>query len=87
MSKSLGDPSETPRDDILTTPRYTIIFHPGKVGNKNIEIRFYGVRTVPPWTFPRPDTSPTDTSLTDTSPTDTSPMDISLTRHIPDRRL
>ena len=52
MSKSLGDPSETPRDDILTTPRYTIIFHPGKVGNKNIEILWC------------PDSSPTDISPT-----------------------
>ena len=38
MFKSLGDPSETLRENILTTPHRTIIFDPGKVGNKKIEI-------------------------------------------------
>ena len=38
MFKSLGDPSETPRGNILTIPHHTIIFHPGKFGNKKREI-------------------------------------------------
>ena len=38
MLKSWGDPSETPRENILITSHHTIVFHPGKVGNKMIEI-------------------------------------------------